>query len=65
MTLDFKLTDKFEKFKSLKLTGGIIWALEKIYGKRTLDPKLAHLRTLPKGQSDEKLLKCLIVKAIN
>ena len=49
MILDTKLTDKFEKIRSLKLTGGIIWTLEKIYGSTTLDSKLTHLRTLQKG----------------
>ena len=49
MILDFKLTEKFGKIKSLKLTGGIIWALEKIHGSTTLDSKLTHLRTLQKG----------------
>ncbi|WP_395062930.1 hypothetical protein [Flavobacterium sp.] len=31
---------------TLKATGWIIWALEKIYGKTTLDPKLSILRNL-------------------
>ena len=48
MILDFKLTDKFVKTKSLKLTGGIIWILEKIYGSTTLYFKLDFSLRLPK-----------------
>lgn len=43
------MTNAFNQLKNLKITGGIIWLLELIYGKDYLAPKLNHLRTLQLG----------------
>jgi hypothetical protein len=45
--------------KSLRLTGWIIWALEKIYGATTLESKLAQLRTLRKGTVGHEVAEML------
>jgi hypothetical protein len=49
MLIDHVLIGPIEQLKSLKLTGWIIWILEKIYGETLLDSKLIQLRTLEKG----------------
>ena len=49
MTFDFTLTEIIKELRSKKLTGGIIWVLEFIYGADSLNPKLNYLRTLHLG----------------
>ncbi len=50
---------KFFNTKQIRLAGGIIWLLEKMYGAKTLDPKLAHLRTLEKGTVGREVAELL------
>ena len=59
MTLEFNFTDRIRHIKSLKLTGWIIWALEKMYGATTLDSKLAQLRTCEKGTIGREVAELL------
>lgn len=59
MTLDFTLSKLSKYFKSIKLTGWTIWALEKIYGSTFLDSKLLHLRTLQHGTVGREMAKML------
>lgn len=59
MTLELNLKDQIRYIKSIRLTGWIIWILEKIYGATTLDPKLALLRTLEKGTVGREVAKML------
>ena len=59
MTLEFNFTDHKRQIKSLRLTGWIIWALEKIYGATTLDSKLEQLRTLEKGTVGREVAEML------
>ncbi|MEJ8843887.1 hypothetical protein WG954_15960 [Lacibacter sp. H375] len=49
MIFNLKLEDRLNKFKSLKLTGVTILALELLFGADSLTPKLNHLRTLQFG----------------
>jgi len=62
MTLEFNFTDQIRHIKSLRLTGWIIWALEKIHGATTLDSKLAQLRTLEKGTVGREVAEMLYKK---
>jgi hypothetical protein len=59
MALEFNFTDHIRHVKSLRLTGWIIWALEKIYGATTLDSKLEKLRTLEKGTVGREVAEML------
>lgn len=59
MILELYFTDWLQHIKSLRLTGWIIWALEKIYGTTTLDSKLVQLRTLEKGTVGREIAEML------
>jgi hypothetical protein len=59
MTLDFILSNRLRQFKSLRLTGWTIWALEKIYDTASLDSKLSQLRTLQNGTVGHEIAKML------
>lgn len=54
-----KFKTQIRHIYSLKLTGWIIWVLEKIYGAKTLDSKLTHLRTLEKGTVGREVAEML------
>lgn len=59
MTLEYNFINHIRHIKSLRLTGWIIWALEKIYGATTLDSKLEQLRTLKKGTVGREVAEML------
>lgn len=59
LNLDHHFIKQIRQIKSLKLTGWTIWALEKIYGARTLDSKLAHLRTLERDTVGKEIAEML------
>jgi hypothetical protein len=62
MTSDFNFIEKVKYIKSLRLTGWIIWVLEKIYGTKPLDLKLAELRKLEKGSVGREVAEMLDIK---
>ncbi|CAD0007340.1 hypothetical protein [Flavobacterium chungangense] len=53
------MTNTIKGLKKLKITGGIIWLLELIYGKNYLTFKLDHLRTLQHGTVGREVVKML------
>lgn len=53
------MIDIYKKLNNLKITGGIIWLLELIYGKNYLTPKLEHLRSLQHGTVGREVAKIL------
>ncbi|MDI1255249.1 MAG: hypothetical protein PSV16_04030 [Flavobacterium sp.] len=59
MKLNFESISQIKKLYTLKLTGWIIWVLEIIYGKSTLDSKLVKLRSLKKGSVGRKVAEML------
>jgi len=59
MTLEFNFIEQIRHIKSLRLTGWIIWALEKIHGATTLNSKLEQLRTLEKGTVGREVAEML------
>ncbi len=59
MFLGFLLSNKLSHFKSLRLTGWTIWALEKIYTSTSLESKLVHLRTLETGTVGREIAEML------
>jgi len=59
MKLNLISSKPFRRLWSLKLTGGTIWLLEKIYGSTTLDYQLIHLRTLPAGTVGQEIASML------
>ena len=48
-----------KQLKNIKITGGIIWILEFIYGKNYLAPKLNHLRSLQLGTVGREIAEIL------
>ena len=59
MTLDYFILNHLRQFKSLRVTGWIIWTLEKLYGTRETESKLAFLRTLEKGTAGREIADML------
>lgn len=58
--MDTFIFKKFiDKIWKLKLTGGTIWALEKIYGSKILTPKLNQLRSLKDGTVGREIANLL------
>ncbi|TDW49080.1 hypothetical protein EV144_103606 [Flavobacterium sp. 270] len=53
------MTNNYKKLKFFKITGGIIWLLELIYGKNYLAPKHNYLRTLQQGTVGREVAKML------
>lgn len=59
MTLKFNYKNQLRHFKSLRLTGWVIWTLEKIHGDTSLDSTLANLRTLEEGTIGREVAELL------
>ena len=59
MTFKFIFKEKITKLKLPKLTGWIIWTLEKIYDTTTSDSKLEQLRILEKGTVGREVAELL------
>jgi hypothetical protein len=59
MAVEFCFKFHMRQIKSLKLTGGIIWVLERIYGATTLDSKLAEMRALESGTVGREIAEML------
>ena len=52
-------TDLIQRLQTIRITGGIIWLLELLYGKDSLDSKLDCLRTLEQGTVGREIAKML------